>query len=767
MALVPRGRPAQRNTPRNSAAAALTAALLAAFAAVPATAEEAAPALREVVVSATRTETPTSEVPATVTTLERDAIERRLPRDDADLFRDEPDISMARDVRRFGATRVNIRGIEDNRVIQLVDGVRLPDFYNGGGPTNFTMNAVPGVMPDFLRRLEIVRGPASSLYGSDAIGGVVGYVTLDPADLLGHTGEEGQRAARVRATYTGANHGIGGSVIGAFRTDAVEVLLGYGHARGEETDNKGNVGGISSARSRPNPQDTEDDGLLAKLVLRPGAGNKLSAIVEAREQQVDTDVRRIPPSMRKVTAMQGDDEAKRVRASLEWETRPAGGWVDRLTLRAYAQDADTTNDNTQRRSNTSATCSAAAGSGNDCLIDQRFTFEQESYGANLLAEKALTAGTLEHVLSGGVDIGRVRVEEKRNARILNQTSGATLTTLAGESYPLRDFAIGVTDTVGVFVQDEIAAAGGGKLTVIPGLRYDWTHLKPEPDALARQALDALGRRAVSQTHQSLSPKLALRWQFDQALSAYGQLARGFRAPNYVEVNGAFRNSTQFYSVVPNPDLDPETSVGVELGLRYAANGLRAQFAVYDNRYKDFIESVELACPADPRCYAPTAGWRTNMAVNLSRVRIYGAEARADWQLAPGWRVDGALAWARGSDQKTHEPINSIEPARLSLGLLHDAGSWGAEGRVRAAARKRRIDESVDTFFHTPGYAVADLHAWWQLAKQVRVTASVTNLFDRKYWLWSDIRQADDTDPLGVAFYSQPGRRLSVALQADF
>src|SRR3990167_1374624 len=143
------------------------------------------PTLKEVVVTATRIEADAAKVPATITRVTRDEIERRLPADESDLFEDEPDIAFGRDARRFGATRPNIRGIDDNRVLQLVDGIRLPNFYNGGGPTNFTMNAPLGTSLEFLKRVEILRGPASSLYGSDAIGGVVGYLTLDPADLLG------------------------------------------------------------------------------------------------------------------------------------------------------------------------------------------------------------------------------------------------------------------------------------------------------------------------------------------------------------------------------------------------------------------------------------------------------------------------------------------------------------------------------------------------------------------------------------------------------
>ncbi|MDC8758303.1 TonB-dependent hemoglobin/transferrin/lactoferrin family receptor [Janthinobacterium fluminis] len=720
--------------------------------------------LGELVVSATRTEAEADSLSATVTSVDRDALDRRQPRDEADLFRDEPDVSMARDLRRFGATRVNIRGIEDNRVVQMVDGVRLPDYYNGGGPSNFTMGGAPGAMPDFLKRVEIVRGAASSLYGSDAIGGVVGYLTLDPADLL----RDGAGSAlRLKAGYHGANEGRSQTVLGAFGAGSAQFLLGYAQMRAKEAANMGAQGGASSSRSLANPQDATDRGLLAKLVLRPAAGHKLVATVEGRKQQADSEILRLAAAMPKLTFMRGDDNVRRRRASVEWEHKPAAGLYDRLTARLFRTDAATANHNAQRRSNTSATCSAAAGAGNNCLVAQDFYLDQESSGAGLLLEKGLKTGALEHVLSAGLDLGRVRVEEKRDARIRNETRGVTLPSLAGEVYPLRDFAIGVTDTVGLFVQDEIGGLAGGRLSLTPALRFDRTRLKPEVDALAQQTLTQLGRGVVRQTHSAVSPKLGAQWQFSSAVTAYAQAASGFRAPNYNEVNGAFRNASQFYATVPNPDLKPEKSVGVELGLRLAAGPLRLQLAAYDNRYKDFIETVMLSCPRDPLCYSPSPAWRTNMAVNLTKVRIYGAEARANWDIAPGWRGDAALALVHGSNEQDGQPLNSVEPARLSLGLLRDAGSWGAEARVRAAARKRSVDDSAGTFFRTPGHAVADLAAWLKLGRNVRLNVAVNNLLDRKYWLWSDIRQADAPDPAGVDFYSQPGRKLSVAVQADF
>ncbi|MDP2371534.1 TonB-dependent hemoglobin/transferrin/lactoferrin family receptor [Rhodoferax sp.] len=722
--------------------------------------------LKEITVTATRVEADTTSVPATITTLDRKALDQRAPRDEADLFRDEPDVALARDARRFGATRVNIRGIEDNRVLQLVDGVRLPNFYNGGGPTNFTLSGPLPVMADFMKRVEIVRGPASSLYGSDAIGGVVGYLTLDPADLLA----PGQRSAyRYRLGYFGANQGLSNTALAAFRGEAVEGLIGVSRLSAQETRNQGEVDSIAANRTRANPQDSTDHGLLAKLIVRPAKGHQLGLTLEGREQNTRTDVRRLSSALPKVSSMQGDDHSRRIRASLNWEHRAATGVYDRLSATLHQQDSQTENLNVQRRSNTSASCSAVASGANHCRIEQDFFFAQRSAGLGVQIEKVLDTGTLAHFLTWGADLSRVRTEQMRDARVWLNNATAATKSLAGDTFPLRDFAIGQTDSVGLFVQNEISGLAGGQLTLTPALRYDQRKLQPKVDALAQAVLTSIGRQAVAQNDGAFSPKLAALWRLTPGLSAWGHVAGGFRAPNYEEVNGNFRNSAQSYGISPNPDLKPETSVGAELGLRASGTTLRWQVSVFDNRYQDFISSERLACPGDPSCISGLG--TTFMARNLRRVKVRGAEARGAWDLAPGWRLDGAMAYATGTDPSTSQPIDSIEPTRFSLGLARDAGSWGAQARLRGAASKNRVNDfsgaSYSPWFRPAGYAGADVSAWWQLHQKLRLTASVNNLFDKQYWLWSDIRQADARKPDGVDFYSQPGRNVNLALQADF
>jgi len=727
--------------------------------------------LGETVVSATRRETAVDNIPATVTTLNRQEMDRRLPGDEADLFRDEPDITMAHDQRRFGSTRVNIRGIEDNRVVQMIDGVRLPDYYNGGGPTNYTMNAGSAPMLDFLNRVEVVRGPASSLYGSDALGGVVGYRTLNPGDLLTTDGKD--YAVRLRGAYFGASDTYSGSVIGAWRSEMFDALIGYAQSYGHETDNKGDNNSFGPYRSTPNPATTHDRGVLAKFILRPAAGHQVSAIVEGREQETQTTFYRIPSSMSRVSAMNGDDDTRRYRASLEYEHRPTDMFYDRLLARVYHQNSETRNDNGQTRSNarytTAGGCSASSSLAPraTCDIAQQFSFDQTDSGLNLQFESATDWLGAGHLLTYGVDLRRQRVEQMRDGTILNVNTGQVTKVLAGEVFPLRDFPIGETDSIGLFAEDQISLVDN-RLLLTLGVRYDKYDLKPELDSMSQQALTAMNRQAVEQSYNQTSPKLGAIWKFDDIYSLYGQIATGFRAPNYNEVNGAFRNPAQLYAITPNPDLKPETSVGGEIGLRAVSATARGQIAFYDNRYTDFIENMVLRCPGDPRCVRiGGVNYVTYMNQNLANVRIYGAEVRGSWNFAHNWRVDGAVAYTHGEDTDRHQPLNSIEPMKGTFGVIYDTGVWGGEARIRAAAAKTDVDETNGAWFKPPGYAVADLSGWVSLTRQSRIVVAVNNLFDQKYYLWGDIRQADATNPTGVEFYSQPGRNVRVALQADF
>jgi hemoglobin/transferrin/lactoferrin receptor protein len=761
------GRPASAHSVPLRPLAALVAAIAPAVLALGASQAQAqaqTSELKEVVVTATRQEADPDLIPATITSIDRKTLDRRMPHDEAALMENEADVVISRDLRRYGSAAVNIRGIEGIRVLQQVDGVRLPDYYYGGGPSNITASMPDGPEMDFLKRAEILRGPASSLYGSDALGGVVGYLTLDPQDLL-----QGRSSAlRYKGTWRQADHSFQNTVYAAGGNDRVEGLLAYSQRNGKELDNKGNVGGTGYNREQPNPQDTKSDSVLAKIILKPATGHRISLTYENREQDNHVDSLRLSIGVPKVTQTYGDENTRRERYGIDWEWKPTDRWFDRLALKFYHQEADSKTYTMQRRSNTSASCSASSGTGNTCLVDMNFMFNQKTDGLNLQLDSYFQTGAVSHSLAYGADWRQTRTEELRDYTVHNLTTGTTGKTLAGDTYPLKDFAPGESTNLGLFVQDELSFMDG-KFLLTPGVRYDEVKLRPDGmSKVAGSGGSAVTLNSASQNHSAVSPKIGTLWQASPAVALYGQLVRGFRAPNYEEVNGLFYNSAQGYTTLPNGNLKAEKSTGLELGTRLKALGGDIKVAVYDNRYDDFIEQVQVCNDTAAPFTCPGGTRSAYQKLNLSKVRIQGAEVRGSWLFAGGYAFQGSIATARGDDEQNNRPLNSIEPLRAVLSFLWDKGQWGGETRLRLAAAKERINDADTDYYKPAGYGVMDVSTWWQVDKRFRLTAAVNNVFDKQYTLWSDVRHAGllSTDP-GPSFFTQPGRNVSLSLQADF
>src|SRR3990172_1691208 len=230
----------------------IAAAVIVSLAATSAYPQQPAPEtvrLPEVSVSATRTERDVNEVPATVTVIPGEEIEQKQVRDIRDLIRYEPGVEVptntagggpgtfTRNPSRPGNSGYSIRGIEGNRVQIVVDGIRVPDGFSFG---SFAAPSRDLVDLDLLSRVEILRGPASSLYGSDALGGVVIYTTVDPADLLKRLG--GRSYFFGRGAFAGADESLGANAGFALDAGAVQMLAIVTRREGHEIDNKGTNG---------------------------------------------------------------------------------------------------------------------------------------------------------------------------------------------------------------------------------------------------------------------------------------------------------------------------------------------------------------------------------------------------------------------------------------------------------------------------------------------------------------------------------------------
>lgn len=129
-------------------------------------------ALGPIVVTATRTEQPVAAVGSSVTVITREEIERRQALTMLDLLRTVPGVDVVASGGPGGVTSVFTRGSNSNHTLVLVDGVEASDPSNPTGQFDFA-----NLLVDDIERIEIVRGPQSVLYGSDALGGVIQIIT--------------------------------------------------------------------------------------------------------------------------------------------------------------------------------------------------------------------------------------------------------------------------------------------------------------------------------------------------------------------------------------------------------------------------------------------------------------------------------------------------------------------------------------------------------------------------------------------------------------
>ena len=224
-------------------------------------------------VTATRSERAVADVPNTVSVIDREELDDRLVRDIKGLVRYEPGVTVTSSFGRFGLGGFRIRGLEGNRVRIQTDGIPVPDAFSIGSFSNANRNFVD---LDTLKQVEIVRGPSSSLYGSDALGGVVSFITRDPSDYL----DDGKDAYfGFRLGYDGSWNGLFGNATAAFGGERWSGLVSVGHRQGQETENQGDIAGVGGARTLPNPQERDGRSLLTKLVFSPTEGQRFRLTV--------------------------------------------------------------------------------------------------------------------------------------------------------------------------------------------------------------------------------------------------------------------------------------------------------------------------------------------------------------------------------------------------------------------------------------------------------------------------------------------------------
>lgn len=685
-----------------------------------------------------------SEVVGTVTVIDQERLNREMAFDIRDMVKHEPGVEVTNDAPRFGYSGFTIRGIGGNRTAVVIDNIPLGDSFSiqqfsntGRGLTELGL----------VSRVEVLRGPASTLYGSKALGGVVALKLLDADDVL-----------------TSATAGSQMSLLGntdsdryrlhaatAWRNGDYSLLLAAATQRNSETN---------YARE-PAAKDAIDRRQNAALIRLTKASDyrqtriSVDAIRDERESNMQAMLGF--ERFRLTNRLLGDDNAKQWRIVVDQEFNPLHG-VARGHWRVWQQRSETDQDSYEERM-------AASPSA---IIERRFWFRQDTSGVGADLESAFIFLERAHRFGYGFEFSHSRVSEYRDGRIFNAETLESSNVLLGERFPIRDFPKSEIIELGVYVHDEFQAWQNGP-TLSPGLRWEYYELSARADPLYESAFP--NAEITDLSTQAWLPKLGVLWPLVQHQLAgnidwFAQYARGYRAPPFSDVNIGLSMPMFNIVAIPNPDLEAEKGRTIETGVRWRHQGTRAEFTVFRNHYENFIET-RAALGFDP-----ARGMLVFQSLNRDRVRIEGAEVRIRQQLGQYWQASVSGEWAQGyqSGAETRRYLAEVSPARGSLAIAWQPNlNWrwfdDYESRVYVSAsegQRRLYAADNSELFSAPGYATIDWINRWFLQDTWQVNVGLFNLTNRQYWRNSAVAGRAPDDPL-LPVLAAPGRSLGISV----
>ncbi|TQV83140.1 TonB-dependent hemoglobin/transferrin/lactoferrin family receptor [Denitrobaculum tricleocarpae] len=636
-------------------------------------------------VTATRNPIKAFEYPGMVTVVGREEIESRQASTPDDILNFVPNVEFTGGPRRTGEVP-SIRGFDGPDVIVLIDGARQ-NFGSAHDGRFF-------VDPSLLKQVEVLRGPASSLYGSGGTGGVIEFQTIDASDFLAPDETFG---AKVSAGYQTVNRERLGTMTG-FATP-VEGLDFVGSITRRES-------GSIELGDGSELNNTDDD--IVSGLFKGSYEFADHHSIEGSFSTFRNDAQE-PNNGQATTSDVFDKEVQSDNYRVAYKYDNPNNDLINLDVIAYYTD--------QR-------------------VDE------------VELDPATFAVTGE-LLKRNVDTYGFRLDN-RSRLSLSEDIGVTFT-YGGEYYEdEQDGARGSGDRDGVpdaeasffgaFSQAEITVSEAfgvipGDFLIIPGLRFD--------------SYEVSSSIADSNEETALSPRLGVSYLPTDWLLVFANYAEAFRAPTFDEL---FTTGTHFQipigpgvvnRFVPNSDLSPQTTQTFEFGGGLTFNEVMepgdllqfkaSHFLIWG---EDFIDQdVDQPTPfVDCNPFIPGNCDGTTTTFNVPEAKLWGSEIEASYE---NDRFLVSLGFSRidGENEETGEKIGTLTPDQVTVNTavklpeINSLVGW----RVLAADKFDEVDTEAE---ERDGYAVHDVYFSWQptddLLQGIRVDLGVDNIFDKSY-----------------------------------
>lgn len=646
-------------------------------------------------------------------------IETRAYRTVPQALRDVPGVLVQETAHGHGSPY--LRGFTSFRNLFLIDGIRLNNSVFRPGPNQY-WNTVD---PWSLDRLEVVMGPSSVLYGSDAMGGTVQALTKSPwAEMSG----EGDGGWGGRLAYRWADaENYDQARVEAFGPVGERTAVGLGLSWKDYGDLHG---GADVGLQRNTGYDEVDADVKVEHEL---GESTLLTVAHQRVRQND-----VPRTHRTVDAIdwEGLTVGSDLRRDFDQDRRLTyvqvdAGELDGVFDRVVTSLSYHEQDEVRHRTRSSG-----------ALEDQGFDVGTLGFFTHLFRDT--DAGRWTY----GVEYYRDEVDSFLD-KFGDQSAADDI------QGPVADDA--TYETLGVFVQDEIQVTERTELTL--GAR--WNRIEADADSVRDPVTDE--RISIRDDWQAVVASARFVHQLrPESLNLYGGVSQGFRAPNLSDLSRFDSARTNEFEV-PAPDLDPETTTTLELGLKSLSPRTTSQVAVFYTDIQDRIDRV-------PTGNVNGDGELEVTKDNVGDGYVYGIEVGATHQLDDVWSVFGNATYLEGKVDTfatsapvvTEEYLTRLMPLTARLGLRWapaDAPGW-IEGMVTWADDADRLSPSDERDTSripeggTPGYVTLDLRSGWSLRDDLSLTLGVENLTDEDYRIHGS----------GV---NRPGRNLVAGLSWSF
>ncbi len=713
-------------------------------------------------VTAHRIEQNVNDIPASVSVIDQEDLKLLQAYSLSDLFRYEPAVNVERSGSRHGDGNINIRGIGGNRVLLVQDGVWMPSGFGSAGVDQGrgSLNALN------LERIEILKGPASALYGSDAIGGVVLFETLNAERLV--TENNGRSYIRLSTGYVSDEERYHTGVTAASALGSGYGLLQVDHQRFSELD-------VNSDYD-PNPKDGEVDSVLAKWSFNTESGHHWDFSGDFWQQSVDNELRSnlgpiAGPPGEVISSSAATDDSKRWRLGVHNILERTFG-LDFLHWQLDYQESGYEQHENELQENPGSVFPPIPVSAKRTREHEHF--EQKQWSFSLRGQRSFD----NHKLVSGIDWLQKDFSRPVDLTTFDEVNNTQSKTKSGVNYPGKTFPDTETEQIGIYLQDHWSLSN--QLQVLAGVRYDYYKSRPEVDA-AYNNFNVSGESVEARSDSHWSPHLGLTYQLSDNQQLYGSYQTGFRAP---PVDDQFISRAILipvpgvpHEVVPNTDLDPETSKGYELGWRWNSATWAASIAYYDTNYEDFIDSRTIGFRAQPPVFVGPTSIRQIQFQNVDEVEINGVEITTSLNLNSwldmSWqgRVFLGVNVIDAENTGNGQGLNSVGPdtAILSVDFTRPQNDLGISWYIRAAddaddAEPLTRHGQTLAAYEPPGYSVHDISLFWSPLKELRIDAAIYNLFDKKYWA-AHTKGADAGGNLDAQV--DPGRNFAINLFYSF